>query len=275
MKLKNDIKIAMCQMMIADDKSINLEKAEKALHKASLQGCDIAILPEMFNCPYDNKFFHEHAEEYPGQTTKMLSDAAKKEGIYIIGGSIPEKKDKNYFNASFSFDREGLLLGIHRKIHLFDINIKGKIQFSESKTFTPGKEITAFDTEFCTTGVAICYDMRFPELIRSMSLLGAKIIFVPAAFNMITGPAHWHITNRCRALDNQVYFVSVSPARNEKSKYIAYGHSMVTDPWGQTVVEADEKESIIFASISMDYIEKIREELPLLKHRRPDIYVEK
>jgi len=114
--------------------------------------------------------------------------------------------------------------------------------------------------------------MRFPELIGNMSLLGAKIIFVPAAFNMITGPAHWHTINRSRALDNQVYFISASPARNTDSTYHAYGHSMITDPWGQIVAEADEKESVISATISLDYLKKIREELPLLKHRRPEMY---
>ncbi len=273
MAFNKKIKIALCQIMVTEDKDLNLENAGNILHKASLQGCDIAILPEMFNCPYNNAFFHKFAEGYPGQTTDMLSSAAKKEGVYIIGGSIPEKSKENYFNTSFSFDRKGSLLGAHRKIHLFDIDIRDKISFIESRTFSPGKEITVFDTEFCKAGVAICYDMRFPELIRSMVLLGAKIIFVPAAFNMVTGPAHWHLINKARALDNQIYFASVSPARNMGTEYKAYGHSMITDPWGQTVVEADEKESIVFAEISMDYIQKIREELPLLKHRRPDIYI--
>ena len=272
MKINKEIRIAICQLMVTSDKFINIEKAEKALHKASLQGCDIAVLPEMFNCPYENDFFYEFAEEYPGETTDMLANTAKREGIYIIGGSLPEKNNEKYYNACFSFNREGALLGVHRKIHLFDINIRGKIKFTESLIFSPGNEITVFDTEFCKTGVAICYDMRFPELIGNMSLLGAKIIFVPAAFNMITGPAHWHTINRSRALDNQVYFISASPARNTDSTYHAYGHSMITDPWGQIVAEADEKESVISATISLDYLKKIREELPLLKHRRPEMY---
>lgn len=273
MSVNKEIKIALCQMMVTDDKSINLENAEKILHKASVMGCDIAVLPEMFNCPYDSGFFHKFAEEYPGQTTEMLSRTAEKEGIYIIGGSVPEKTNTGFFNSSFSFDRKGCLLGTHRKIHLFDINIAGKMKFTESLTFSPGKDITVFDTEFCKAGVAICYDMRFPELIRSMALLGAEIIFVPAAFNMVTGPAHWHLTNRARALDNQIYFAGISPARNTSSSYKAYGHSMITDPWGRIIAEADEKESIVFAEISTRNIKKIREELPLLKHRRPDIYI--
>ena len=275
MKNSTSIKIALCQLKVTVDKNINIKNAKTVLKKAAALGCDIAVLPEMFNCPYDNDFFHKFAESYPGQTTNMLSDTARKEKIYIIGGSIPEKnnKDNSYYNSCFSFDRNGELLGIHKKIHLFDIDIKDKIQFFESKIFSAGKDITVFDTEFCKVGVAICYDMRFPELIRSMALAGAEIIFVPAAFNMVTGPAHWHTTNKARALDNQVFFVSVSPARNLNNKYIAYGHSMVTDPWGQIVAEADEKESVVLSDISLDYLKEIREELPLLRHRKPTVYL--
>ncbi len=277
MKNNTKIKISLCQLKVTDDKAINIKNAETALKKAAFLGCDIAVLPEMFNCPYDNDFFCKFAESYPGETTNMLSDTAKKTGIYIIGGSIPEKDtaDNSYYNSCFSFSRNGELLGIHKKIHLFDINVKDKIQFFESNIFSAGKNITVFDTEFCKVGVAICYDMRFPELIRAMTLSGAKIIFVPAAFNMVTGPAHWHTTNKARALDNQVFFVSVSPARNLNNKYVAYGHSMITDPWGQIVAEADEKESVILADISLDYLKKIREELPLLKHRKPAVYLKK
>jgi len=114
--------------------------------------------------------------------------------------------------------------------------------------------------------------MRFPELIRKLVLSGAKIIVVPAAFNMTTGPAHWHILARTRALDNQAYFIAASPARDEKASYVAYGHSLVADPWGNIISEASDKEEIIFSEIDLDFIDKIREELPLLKHRNEEVY---
>lgn len=275
MRDNSKIKIALCQLSVTADKAENIKNAETSLKRAASLGCDIAVLPEMFNCPYDNDFFYRFAESYPGETTTMLSESAKKAGIYIIGGSIPEKDyiDNKLYNSCFSFNRNGDLLGIHKKIHLFDIDVKDKIKFFESNTFSAGNKITVFDTEFCKAGVAICYDMRFPELIRAMTLQGARLVFVPAAFNMVTGPAHWHTTNKARALDNQIYLASVSPARNPDNKYIAFGHSMITDPWGQIVSEADEKESIIISDISLDYLDKIREELPLLKHRKPAVYL--
>jgi predicted amidohydrolase len=142
----------------------------------------------------------------------------------------------------------------------------------ESETISAGKEITVFETEFCKFGVAICYDMRFPELFRCMSAAGAGIVAVPAAFNMTTGPAHWHLTARARALDNQVYFAAVSPARNTRSSYVAYGHSLVADPWGKIIAEAGTSETILYAKIDLGYIGKVRNQLPLLKHLRNDLY---
>jgi predicted amidohydrolase len=270
---KKEISISVCQVNVTDDKIKNIKNTTKQLQKAASMGCDIAVLPEMFNCPYDKNHFYKFAETYQEETTEMLSNTAKKEGIYIIGGSIPEKNKEFYYNTNFSFDRKGKLLAYHRKIHLFDVDIKNKIRFAESEVFTPGEKITVFDTEFCKVGVIICYDVRFPELTRSMALLGAKIIFAPSAFNMITGPAHWHTIAKSRALDNQLFFVMASPARNYNSEYIAYGHSLVTDPWGKIITEAKEKETIINVKISLDYLKKIRDELPLLKHRKPEIYL--
>lgn len=242
------------------------------IKESAKNGAEIIILPEMFNCPYDNKYFPMFAEYYPGESTQLLSNLARELSVYIVGGSIPEKENGNIYNTSFTFNRDGNLIARHRKIHLFDVNIENGINFKESNTFTPGKDATIFDTEFGKIGVAICYDMRFPELIRKMTLKGAKIIIIPAAFNMTTGPAHWHLTSRSRALDNQIYFIGASPARNRKAKYIAYGHSLVVDPWGTIIVEAGSSEQILYGNIDLDLINKVRNQLPLLKHRREEIY---
>ena len=270
---KKNIDLAICQMKIDKEKNINLSRAERLIRKASDQQCpDIIILPEMFNCPYDYNYFDRYAESFPGETTELLSSLAKELGIYIIGGSIPEAYDGKLFNTSYTFDRNGKMIAKHRKAHLFDVNIENGISFKESKYMTPGDRVTVFDTEFCRTGIAICYDMRFPEFIRKMTLAGARLIIVPAAFNMTTGPAHWHITARVRALDNQTYFVCASPARDTSSHYIAYGHSLIVDPWGQIISEAGKDETIIHGKIDLEEITRIRSELPLIKHRRPEIY---
>ena len=271
--ISKNANIAICQMNITTNKHANLQKAESMIRKAfSDSGPDIIVLPEMFNCPYDYNYFSRFSETFQGETNEMLSGIAKALGIYIIGGSIPEKDENKIYNTSFIFGRDGKMIARHRKIHLFDINIKNSISFKESRFITPGEDITVFNTDICTIGVAICYDMRFPELIRKMTLMGAKLIIVPAAFNTITGPAHWHLTARARALDNQVYFVCASPARDTESAYTAYGHSLVVDPWGSIIVEADKEETLLNAKLDLSEVDRIREELPLLKHLKPEIY---
>ncbi|MDK2918953.1 MAG: omega-amidase [Candidatus Petromonas sp.] len=265
-------KLAICQMKVVENKDENLKKAEKMIRQAHNNDADVIVLPEMFNCPYANKYFPEYAEVVPGPTTNFLSKLAKEFGVYIVGGSIPEKVDNKIYNTSFIFDRSGNIIGRHRKMHLFDIDVKGAITFKESDTLSSGNEVTVFETEFCKVGVAICYDMRFPELIRLMVLKGAEMIIVPAAFNMTTGPAHWHLTAKARALDNQVYFAAASPARNINSIYVAYGHSLIASPWGDIIAEANEKETILYGEIDLEKVKKVREELPLLKHRRISLY---
>lgn len=265
-------KIGVCQMLVGADKDENIRNAQRWIRKAAEKGSQVVVLPEMFNCPYENKYFPIFAETFPGKTTEALSQLAKELGVYIIGGSIPEKEGDAIYNTSYIFAKDGSLLGRHRKMHLFDIGVEGGIRFKESEVLTAGNDVTVVETEYCKIGIAICYDMRFPELIRLMALEGAQVIVVPAAFNMTTGPAHWEITMRARALDNQVYFVVASPARNLEASYHAYGHSAIVDPWGTILYEADEKECVIDRVVDLEKIQKVREELPLLKHRRIDRY---
>lgn len=132
--------------------------------------------------------------------------------------------------------------------------------------------MTVLDTEFCKIGVAICYDVRFPEWHRRMALAGAKLIVLPAAFNMTTGPAHWDLTMRMRALDNQVYFAACAPARQEDGVYVTFGNSCIADPWGTFIAHTDEKEGIVYGDIDPERVEEIRNQLPLLKHRRENLY---
>ena len=265
--------LAVCQMVVSDDKAANLKKAEKMIREAVREeNADLVVLPEIFNGPYDVAVMQDSAEDEDGPTCRMLSTLAKELGIIIIGGSIAEKSGDNLYNTSFTFNEEGIRLGRHRKLHLYDVDIPGGISFQESAVVMPGNEITVFDTSVGRLGIAICYDIRFPELIRLMVLQGAEIIIIPAAFNTITGPDHWHETIKIRAVDNQVYMVAASPARNHASTYHAFGHSKIVDPWGTVMAEIDEKEGIISAKLDPERLKKVRMELPLLKHRREDLY---
>lgn len=267
-----NLNIALCQMLVTDNKERNREKASSMIREAAAKGAQMVVLPEMWNCPYSNDFFPSFAEEEGAETYQFLSEEARNSGIYLVGGSIPEKKGDKIYNTSYSFDPAGKLIGKHRKVHLFDIDIAGGIRFMESETLTAGEKMTLLDTEFGKVGVAICFDVRFPDLFRRMTLEGARLIVLPGAFNMTTGPAHWELTMRARALDNQVYLAACSPARDTKGPYIAFGNSLIANPWGELCGKTDAGESIVYASLDNSYIDAIRDQLPLLKARRPEIY---
>lgn len=268
-----NIKIALCQMNVVDNKEENLNKAISLIKKASDNGADLIVLPEMFNCPYENEKFVEYSEEVKDSyTLNLISKIASEEKKYIIAGSIPEENENNIYNTSFFFDRKGEIIAKHRKMHLFDIDVKGKIYFKESDTLTAGDEITVAETEFGKIGIGICYDIRFPELARLMAVKGAEILVYPGAFNLTTGPAHWEMLFKTRACDNQVFTIGVAPALDKNASYNSYGHSLIVNPWGEVVKSASYGEELIIAEIDLDEVKKVREELPLLKNRRLDLY---
>jgi len=271
--VKRKFKAGVCQMLVTGQKDDNLAKARSMIREAAANGSEIVVLPEMFNCPYNSRLFPQYAESFPGgKTFKMLSEAAAAEGIYLVGGSLPERENGNIFNTSFVFGPQGEFLAKHQKIHLFDVDLPDGLSFHESKTLARGKVITVVKTAVANLGVAICYDIRFPELSRLMVLMGADVIVLPASFNMNTGPAHWELLLRTRAVDNQVFVIGAATARDTSASYVSYGNSAIVGPWGDIIARADEKETIIYADIDPGEIDKIREALPLLKHRRTDIY---
>ncbi|MCF8010956.1 MAG: carbon-nitrogen hydrolase family protein [Clostridiales bacterium] len=266
-------KLSICQVAVGRDKKDNIGRAREAVNRAAGEGAKMVVLPEMFNCPFKAELFPEYAESFEdGETTAMLKDAARENNIYLVGGSIPEREGQQVYNSSFIFGPGGDLLGCHRKMHLFDVDLPGGPSVRESSTLGRGEDLTFINTELCRFGVAICFDVRFPELMRALALSGARLIVIPAAFNTTSGPAHWEITMRARAVDNQVYIAAASPARGREPGYVVYGHSTIVEPWGQVLVEAGEGEEIITAEIDLDHVEKVRREIPLLDLRRSDLY---
>ncbi len=275
----NSIKIALCQMNVVDNKEKNIEKAIQMIKESKNQGADLAVLPEMFNCPYENEKFIEYAERLEdSQTLKEIAEIAKEENIHVLAGSIPElerddeKDTESIYNTAVFFDNNGKQLGKHRKMHLFDIDVKGKIYFKESDTLSAGNDFTIINTDLARIGIGICYDIRFVELSRIMALNGAEILIFPGAFNLTTGPAHWKLLFRSRALDNQVYAIGVAPALDEYASYNSYGHSIAVNPWGEVIEELDYGEELKIVEIDLDEIKRVREEIPVLKNRRVDLY---
>ncbi|WP_294004888.1 carbon-nitrogen hydrolase family protein [uncultured Methanobrevibacter sp.] len=267
------IKLALCQMNVVDNKEKNIKTARLMIEESISKNADFIILPEMFNCPYSNDKFIEYGEkEKSSETLSEISKLAKSNNAYILAGSIPEIEEDKLYNTSYLFDRQGNVIAKHRKMHLFDIDVKGKITFKESDVLTAGNDFTIADTEFGKVGIGICYDIRFPELAKIMVENGALILIYPGAFNMTTGPAHWELLFRSRAMDNQAFCIGVAPALNNDASYHSYGHSIITNPWGEVIAQASEKESLIISEIDLSEIKKVREELPLLKNKRDDLY---
>lgn len=265
-------RLALIQLFVSPVKSDNLNRASKLIREAAQQGAKVVALPECFNSPYGTKFFPEYAETIPGESTKVLSDVAKECGIYLIGGSIPEEDAGKLYNTCTVFGPDGKMLAKHRKIHLFDINVPGKICFQESETLSPGDSFSVFDTPYCKVGVGICYDIRFAELAQIYTKKGCQLLVYPGAFNMTTGPAHWELLQRSRALDNQVYVATASPARDEKASYVAWGHSSVVSPWGEVLSKAGPDETVTYTDIDLQYLTDVRQQIPIHFQKRADLY---
>ena len=266
------MKIAQIQSRVYNDKKKNAEQLKLYLEKIKSERPDLVMLGEMFNCPYETKQFPLYAEEEGGETWKMLSHLAKEYGIYLAAGSVPEISEGKIYNTAYVFDRNGKQIAKHRKMHLFDIQVEGGQHFKESETLTAGDNCTVFSTEFGKIGLCICFDFRFPELARMMVLRGAKMILVPAAFNMTTGPAHWDVMFRGRAVDNQCFVAGTSSARDTGASYVAWGHTLLVSPWGDVIEEMEGEEGYIIHDVDLKEADSIRRQLPLLSARRTDIY---
>lgn len=266
--------VAVGQMQVENDLCTNLGTAGKMIDQAARAGAELVVLPEIFHGPYQSELFPQIAEPYPGPSTDLLSRKSCQYGICIVGGSIIERDSDGYlYNSSFVFGPDGELLARHRKAHLFDVNIPGKVAFQESSALQAGNACTLVHYRDCCFAVMICFDARFPEFAKTAALRGAQMLIIPAAFSVATGSAHWDILMRSRAIDNQVYVLAASPARNPASVYQAWGYSMIIDPWGQVLQQAGTGEELLTTSIDLDTVEQIRLEMPLLSQRRPELYV--
>ncbi|KIY50224.1 carbon-nitrogen hydrolase [Fistulina hepatica ATCC 64428] len=275
---------------IGSVKADNLKHARDMVLKAAAgqdsKKPDLIVLPECFNSPYGVTHFPAYAETIgyrPGQdydpasskseSVKMLSSVAKETSTWLIGGrSIPELDDDKLYNTCTVYSPSGELVAMHRKVHLFDVDIPGKIAFKESATLTAGNTMNYFDTDFARIGLGICYDIRFFELAAISARRGCHCLIYPSAFNMTTGPLHWELLQRARAVDNQVFVSMCSPARDLTAGYHAWGHSMVVDPMGNILSEATETESISYVNIDPTVFNEARAGIPVTKQRRYDVY---
>nr|AOR51841.1 carbon-nitrogen hydrolase [Phaffia rhodozyma] len=215
---------------------------------------------------------------YPSEA-QMLSEAAREQGVYIIGGSIPECQDgeEKLWNTCTVWDPQGNLIAKHRKIHMYDVDIPGGITFMESKSLSPGDKITVFDTPFGKIATAICFDIRFPSLLTYILQVHPDVcaFLLPSAFNMTTGPRDWELLQRMRAVDNQIYVGMCSGARDTSAQYVNYGHTLLASPRGDIIsspTPSDEGESIVFAKLDPSVMRSVREGLPLWRSQKYNVY---
>ncbi|KAB8273379.1 carbon-nitrogen hydrolase [Aspergillus minisclerotigenes] len=281
--LKQPLKLALVQLASGADKAVNLAHARTKVLEAAQAGAKLIVLPECFNSPYGTQYFPKYAETLlPSPPTEdqspsyhALSAIAAEAKAYLVGGSIPELEPttKKYYNTSLVFSPTGSLIGTHRKTHLFDIDIPGKITFKESEVLSPGNQLTILDLpDYGKIGLAICYDIRFPEAAMIAARKGAFALIYPGAFNMTTGPMHWSLLARARAVDNQLYVGLCSPARDMDATYHAWGHSLIANPAAEVLVEAEDKETIVYADLDNDTIQSTRKGIPVYTQRRFDLY---
>jgi deaminated glutathione amidase len=268
------IRVACVQMTSRADKAANLEAAERLVAQAAATGADIVLLPEKWNGIGDAAFYHETAEPLDnGESVAAMSTWARTHGITLVGGSIVELREgrEKRSNTSLVFDSDGEIVATYRKIHLFDVEVGGVV-YRESESEEPGDEAVVADAEDWRLGLSVCYDVRFPELYRILTLEGAQLVTVPAHFTTPTGKDHWHVLLRARAIENQLYVAAAAQIGETLPGKPAYGRSLIVDPWGLVIAQAPDEETVVSAELDRAHLDDIRAKLPSLANRQANAY---
>lgn len=252
------------------DRPDNLSRATALIRTAAARGARLVVLPEVFAWRGARADEPTAIETIPGPTTEAMSALARELRIHLCIGSILERApgDARAFNTSCLIDPTGKLLARYRKIHLFDVDLPGRVTVQESATRAPGSETVVVATELGVLGLSICYDLRFPELYRALAHRGAQVLLVPSAFTFPTGAAHWEVLCRARAIENQCYLIAPDQTGRSPHGFADYGESMLVDPWGRVLARAADGEGVVTAEIDLDYLARVRSELPSLAHVR-------
>ncbi len=261
---------AAVQLCAGPDKAANLAVAERLVRRAAELGATLIVLPEVFSWRGPHADEIRAAEPIPGPTTDRLAALAAELRVHLVGGSLLEAVagEPRVYNTSPVFAPDGALLATYRKMHLFDVAIPDQVVVRESATRQPGARVVTVPTAVAMLGLSICYDLRFPELYRRLSAAGADVVCIPAAFTFPTGAAHWEVLVRARAIENQVYVVAPNQIGRSASGVQDFGHSLIVDPWGTPIARASNQEGVIAAEIDLEYLARVRRELPCLDHRR-------
>ncbi len=267
------MRVAAIQMSSQADVDGNLQTADRLLADAAEDGCKLAVLPENFALmPKRARDKARHAEAPgAGPIQSFLADAARRLGLWIVGGSIPlaSPESGRVYGGCPVYDTDGEQRALYRKIHLFDVKLPDRDEsYQESYSMYPGDVPTTVATPFGTIGLTICYDLRFPELYRHLVEAGAIVFTVPAAFTTVTGKAHWRTLLRARAIENLAYVIAPGQYGDHPDNRSTHGHSMVIDPWGRILAEQAAGDGHVAADFDADMPARLRKEFPALANRR-------
>lgn len=264
---------AAAQMCSTDNLEQNLATCRRLAGQAAERGVQLLVFPECF--PFlgrkeSDKLAVAETQGEPGPVLGAITDIAKEHGMWVAAGGMPEKapgETNRCFNSFVLVDPSGDITTIYRKIHLFDVNIPGRATLLESSSTVGGAEVVVAHTPLASLGLSICYDVRFPELYRKMADEGAQVLLVPAAFTAHTGAAHWHTLLRSRAIENQCFVIAAAQYGQHNPARQSYGHSLVFDPWGETLAEVTDGDGLAVAEIDLAVLHKVREQMPCHQHR--------
>ncbi|MGE0868295.1 MAG: carbon-nitrogen hydrolase family protein [Kofleriaceae bacterium] len=268
-----ELRVAAVQMRSTDDLVANLETCKSLTAKAAADGARMVVLPECFSFlgrGERDKLAIAEAADGTGPIMTMLRETAAKHGVWLVGGGTPEPiagDPRRTFNTALVIDPRGEVAARYRKIHLFDVDIPGGATLRESDATAPGDELVVVEMSGARVGLSICYDLRFPELYRTLvKERGAEVLLVPAAFTAHTGAAHWHLLLRARAVEDQAWVVAAAQWGKHNEKRESYGHALICDPWGTIVAEQAHGDGVVIATIDSATVDKRRTQLPSLRH---------
>jgi len=262
------------QMNSRADKEENIASALVLIDRAAAAGARVVALPEVWPYLGPEEANREHAETVPGPITDLLGERARRHGIYVHAGSIYESRhsDPGMYNTAVVIDPQGAIIARYSKIHMFDVVLGGGEEYRESTTVTPGDEIVVTEIDGIPVGLAICYDLRFPELFRILALKGAQAVILPAAFTLMTGKDHWETLIRARAIENELYMIAPAQWGTYLPGKSCYGRSLVVDPWGTVLATAPDGVGVAHAIVDPTRVETVRRQIPSLANRRPGAY---
>lgn len=268
------MRAAVVQLQVGPDLQKNLARASELVRDAASAGAELIALPETFDFRGKDEDVPNIKSDIPGPVSDQFATLSKELGIWLQAGSIHENipgQDRTY-NTALLFDPEGNEIARYRKLHLYDVQIPGRVDAKESNSIAPGGGVVTADINGHTAGLTICYDIRFPELYRQLADRGAEIVFVPAAFTMYTGKDHWEVLIRARAIENQCFMLASGTHGVDAEGKATYGRSMIVDPWGTVLATAPDGDGYAMANLDFTYLKRIREELPSLANRRRDVF---